>query len=153
MTKNRVSQQTSLPVRSRDLAVENAEGNARQIYEGGHYGVQSNSDWPIQQPEDTSQYPMFAFGSEPRVQASYNFPSAMSPEMEFAVAAQYSYDGPSQDDILSTFMSGEIATSVDVLEDYPAMIAEDFGASKGVWPPLMGSVFSSKTRKCLDQFD
>jgi len=75
---------------------------------------------------------MYPFGCEPSRQAHYDLPPAMSPQTEF-LSQQYYYDGPFQDDLLTTFMSTEIANADDIFEDYPLMVAEEFTVSNEIW--------------------
>lgn len=70
--------------------------------------------------------------------------------MEFPVSTSYYFEGPSQDDLLATFMSSEIDAWGTVLDDYPSMVAEEFDASASTssWQtPLSG--FSGKIQDCF----
>jgi len=150
MTRKPVIPQKSLPVRSRGTG--ETEGNPQQARDVDYCIAQDTPQQSSEQLSGVPQYPMFPFGSEPSLQSNHELPPPMSPVMDFSASTPYYYDGPSQEDILSSFMSTEIAMADDIFEDYPSMIAEDFGMNRPVWLPG-NSVTSRKLVRHFGRLD
>lgn len=144
MTRNHVSQHTSLPVRPRGSGTETAEHGAHSVNGNDHYRVGNTLIYPSQRLNGVPPYPMYSFGCEPGEQASHEFPPPMSPEMHFPASDRSYHEEPNPDDLLAVWMTGEIADSQDLFSDYPSAIEEDFAANTNSWPQ-MHSYQSSKT--------
>jgi len=150
MTRNRVSHQISLPIRSEGSVGGNVDGDAPEAQEHGPPGVQSPFYQAQQQSHGASQHPMYLFGCERIVQAGHEFPPPMLPVMEFSASTPCHYEGATPDDLLTTFMSNEIETWGNLLDEYPSMVADEFDTNASPWT-IPSSGFFSKTTSHFSQ--